>query len=95
MDWIGLDFCHEGVEWIYYFVTLLLLECSFSFLFFFRSLIKLFVKARGRQNLNDLIVFIHLIKLRFGTYIIIARERVNIVLLVTFVDSNYIYYRKE
>lgn len=94
MDWIGLDFCDEGVEWIYYFVTLLLLV-FFFFSFFFRSLIKLFVKARGRQNLNDLIVFIHLIKLRFGTYIIIARERVNIVLLVTFVDSNYIYYRKE
>lgn len=93
MDWIGLDFCHEGVEWIYYFVTLLLLECSFSFLFF--SILDKIVKARGRQNLNDLIVFIHLIKLRFGTYIIIARERVNIVLLVTFVDSNYIYYRKE
>lgn len=33
-SWIGLDFCDEGVEWIYYFVTLLLLECSFSFFFF-------------------------------------------------------------
>lgn len=77
------------------FCYFIIIRVFFFFFFFFRSLIKLFVKARGCQNLNDLIVFIHLIKLRFGTYIIIARERVNIVLLVTFVDSNYIYYRKE
>lgn len=77
------------------FCYFIIIRVFFFFSFFFRSLIKLFVKARERQNLNDLIVFIHLIKLRFGTYIIIARERVNIVLLVTFVDSNYIYYRKE
>lgn len=77
------------------FCYFIIIRVFFFFSFFFRSLIKLFVKARGRQNLNDLIVFIHLIKLRFGTYIIITRERVNIVLLVTFVDSNYTYYRKE
>lgn len=77
------------------FCYFIIIRVFFFFSFFFRSLIKLFVKARGCQNLNDLIVFIHLIKLRFGTYIIIAHERVNIVLLVTFVDSNYIYYRKE
>lgn len=41
------------------FCYFIIIRVFFFFSFFFRSLIKLFVKARGRQNLNDLIVNVY------------------------------------